>query len=247
METIVYDIETSPNIGMFWRPGYKLQISHDNIIEERRVICICWTTVGSEDVYSLTWDHDQDDTEMLKEFAEVLNECDVAIAHNGDRFDLPWLKGRLCKLDIPVDPYLKTIDTLKWAKKMGFNSNRLDYLGHYLLGYGKTETGYGLWKSILLDNDRDALQDMVDYCINDVILLEEVYEKLAPFNRPVLHQAVHGGGEKWMCPYTGSGNVHSKGKRVTAAGTIQWRMWSNEANRYYKISDKAHREYMEEK
>ena len=246
METVIYDIESSPNIGTFWRPGYKIRISHDNIIQERKVICICWTTVGSDEVYYLNWDQDQNDKDMLEEFADVLNNCDIAVAHNGDRFDLPWLKGRLCKLEIPVDPWLKTIDTLKWAKKMGFNSNRLDYLGQYLLGYGKTETSYGMWKDILLNNDRDVLQEMVDYCINDVVLLEEVYERLAPFNRPNFNKATLTGGEKWMCPYTGSADVHSKGKRTTAAGTVQWRMWSNTANRYYQISNKSHQEYKEQ-
>lgn len=247
MKVLIYDIETSPNIGMFWRPGYKLQISHDNIIKERAVICICWKMVGESDVWYLTWDKNQNDEPMLEEFAEVLDDCDVAVAHNGDRFDLPWIKGRLCKMGIPVDPKLKTIDTLKWAKKMGFNSNRLDYLGHYLLGRGKTDTTYGMWKEITLDNDRKALQQMVDYCVNDVKLLEEVYEKLLPFNVPAVHAGVYAGGEKWHCPYTGSENVHSKGKRVTSLGTIQWRMWSNDANKYFTISNKAHSDYLKER
>ena len=36
------DIETSPNIGMFWESGYKKNISYDNIIKERAIICICY-------------------------------------------------------------------------------------------------------------------------------------------------------------------------------------------------------------
>ena len=32
---LIYDIETSPNIGWFWRAGYKLNIQPENIIKER--------------------------------------------------------------------------------------------------------------------------------------------------------------------------------------------------------------------
>ena len=40
IKRLFFDIETSPNIGYFWRAGYKLNIGADNIIEERKIICI---------------------------------------------------------------------------------------------------------------------------------------------------------------------------------------------------------------
>ena len=38
MKRLFVDIETSPNIGLFWRAGYKQTITPDSIIEERKVI-----------------------------------------------------------------------------------------------------------------------------------------------------------------------------------------------------------------
>ena len=58
---LFFDIETSPNIGMFWTAGYKLNISHDNIIKERAVICICYKWEDDKDVYYLQWDSKQND------------------------------------------------------------------------------------------------------------------------------------------------------------------------------------------
>ena len=50
---LFYDIETSPNIGFFWGAGYKVNISHDNIIKERAIICICYKWEGQDTVHSI--------------------------------------------------------------------------------------------------------------------------------------------------------------------------------------------------
>src|SRR6056297_181468 len=48
---LYFDIETSPNVTLTWRTGYKLNIPHDNIMEERAIICICYKWEGSDEVY----------------------------------------------------------------------------------------------------------------------------------------------------------------------------------------------------
>jgi hypothetical protein len=35
---LFFDIETSPNIGLFWSAGFKLNIAPENIIKERAII-----------------------------------------------------------------------------------------------------------------------------------------------------------------------------------------------------------------
>ena len=42
MRRLYFDCETSPNIVYSWRIGYKIELSHDSIIEERRIICISY-------------------------------------------------------------------------------------------------------------------------------------------------------------------------------------------------------------
>ena len=87
MKRIFYDIETAPNVALVWRPGYRLSVSAENIISERFVICICWLEEGDKTVQYLTCDEENNDEEMIKHFADVINEADEIVAHNGDRFD----------------------------------------------------------------------------------------------------------------------------------------------------------------
>ena len=39
---LFFDIETSFNIGFFWRAGYKQVITPEQIIHERKVICVSY-------------------------------------------------------------------------------------------------------------------------------------------------------------------------------------------------------------
>ena len=91
---LFFDIETSPNIGFFWQSGYKLNIPYSNIIKERAIICICYKWADEKQVYSLSWDDNQDDREMLEKFIAVANEASELVGHNSDKFDLPWVRTR---------------------------------------------------------------------------------------------------------------------------------------------------------
>ena len=112
---LFFDIETSPNVGFFWSAGYKLNVPYSNIIKERAIICICYKWEGEDKVYSLQWDKDQNDKAMLEQFILVANEAHELVGHNGDRYDLPWIRTRCLFHGIPCFPNYTTIDTLKQA------------------------------------------------------------------------------------------------------------------------------------
>ena len=242
---LFWDIETSPNIGFFWRPGYKIRLSHDNIIQERAIICICYKWEGHKKVHHLEWDKGCDKS-LVEKFMEVASGADELVAHNGDRFDLKWFNGRVLMHGLDPMPTAKTVDTLKIAKKhFALNSNRLDYLGKVLLGHGKIETSYGMWKDIVLNNCPKAMADMVKYCKMDVRLLEQVYEEFSKFDIPKSHAGVMDGNEKWTCPWTGSEDVQYVKLRTTSAGTKQRQMKSPTGG-FYNINDKAYRDFRDE-
>ena len=67
---LFFDIETSPNIGLFWESGYKKTIDYSNIIKERAIICICYKWEDDKQVHSLHWDSKQCDKSMLQKFIE---------------------------------------------------------------------------------------------------------------------------------------------------------------------------------
>lgn len=163
---LFFDIETSPNIGLFWEAGYKKNIDVSNIIQERAIICICYKWEEEKEVYSLNWDAKQNDKTMLQKFILVANQANELVGHNGDKFDLAWIRTRCLFHHIEMFPKYTTIDTLKVARsKFRFNSNRLNYIADFL-GLGqKIKTEYSLWKDILLKKDKVAMDNMIKYLL----------------------------------------------------------------------------------
>jgi len=217
---LFFDIETSPNIGMFWSAGFKQRIDYDNIIKERAIICICYKWEGENEVSFLTWDKRQSDKKMLHNFIKVANQADELIGHNGDKFDLAWIRTRCLFHRIPMFPDYVTIDTLKVSRaKFRFNSNRLNYIGKYLGVGQKIQTSYDLWKDIVLKNCAKSLDKMVKYCKQDVKLLEEVFEIMSVHIKPKTHFGMIGKSSKYDCINCGSDDLLVHKRRFTAAGT----------------------------
>ena len=90
---LYFDIETSPNVVFSWNVGYKLNIDHKSILKERAIICICWKWEGESKVHYLTWNKG-DDKKMVQEFAKIINSADEVLGHNGDAYDIKWLRTR---------------------------------------------------------------------------------------------------------------------------------------------------------
>jgi DNA polymerase elongation subunit (family B) len=236
---LYFDIEVSANIGLFWQSGYKLQIGTENIIKERAVICICYKWEDDNDVYYLQWDKKQCDKKLLQDFINVANTADELVGHNGDKFDLSWIRTRCLFHNIQMFPTYNTIDTLKVARsKFRFNSNRLDYIGKFL-GLGqKNHTNFDLWKDIMLKNDKTAMNTMIDYCIQDVVLLEKVHKALNNHIPANTHYGVIFGQDKGSCPECGSDDLIINNRRVTASGIKKIQFICKTCNKIHSKTDK---------
>lgn len=237
IKRLFFDIETSPNVGLFWQAGYKLNIGHEQIIKERAIICICYKWAGEKEVYSLAWDSKQNDKSLLEKFILIANEADELVGHNGDKYDLPWVRTRCLYHNLSLFPNYVTVDTLKYARsKFRFNSNKLDYIAQYLGLGAKIHTSYSLWKDIVLNKDKKALDEMVTYCKGDVELLEKVYNKLAPH----FPEKIHGGDDKINCPTCNSNKWSFTKRRMSALGTTRVQMQCNKCGRYHTVSEKTY-------
>lgn len=178
---LFFDLETSPNVVFSWRIGNKINLSPDNIINERAIICASYKWEGEDEVNTLTW-YKGDDKKLLQEFSKIIDSADEVITQNGDKFDIKWLRARCIYHRIPISVKFNSIDTLKMMKAgFNFNSNKLDYVGSFLGVGKKLPTGYDLWRKIILENDKEAMNTMVEYCEEDVRLLERVYNELQPY------------------------------------------------------------------
>ena len=247
IKRLFFDLETSPNIMFSWRAGYKINLTHDNIIKERAIICACYKWENEDKVYSIEWDKG-DDKKLVEELSKIIGEADEVVAHNGNKFDMKWFRTRNLIHGLPPLPSYKSVDTLTIARKyFYFNSNRLDYLGQILLGEGKVDVHYDLWKRICLDNEPSAMREMVYYCKKDVELLERIYKKLAVYDTPKTHVGAYLKRDRWSCAHCGSENVTVSKTRKTPKGMVQKQMRCSDCCGYYTIAEKVWRDYLDAK
>lgn len=231
---LFFDIETSPNIGLYWKPGFNITVLPEGIIKEKSIICIGYKWEHERKVNCLSWDKNQNDKAMLEEFVPLMNEADELIGHNSERFDIPWIRGRAFKHSIPVFPSYTSVDTYKAARgRFELNSNKLDYIAKYLKIGHKIKTDFDLWKRVLLDNDQKALKEMIKYCKNDVILLEKVWKRMSPYllARTSTARYTH------ACPECGSENTRVQKKRVTAAGYKKVQFQCGDCGKYHTMAE----------
>ncbi len=157
-------------------------LPHQNILKERYILAAAWKELNVSPKRVVSGKTlDGDDLPLCIALHDALSDADIAIAHNGDRFDFPFLETRCLFHGLPPLPPITKIDTLKLARKrFRFNSNRLDYLGQFLGVGGKQHVGNDVWLKALA-GDQSALKTLAAYNKKDVLLLERVYKKLQPY------------------------------------------------------------------
>lgn len=224
MNIVYIDIETSPVLGYTWG---KYQQDVLSVEKDFFVMCFAvkWNDSKKIETYSLpdfkTYKKDhEDDRELMAKMWEILDNADIVVAHNGDKFDIRKINARLIYhgFDSP-SPYL-TIDTLKVARKyFKFTSNKLDDLGA-LLGVGrKIHTGgFKLWRDCML-GDMKSYGLMKRYNAQDVKLLYDVYMKLRPWMRN--HPNINDDLSERKCPSCGSSKIQSRGSERSKSGVYR--------------------------
>lgn len=155
-------------------------------------------------------------TMLVKELWQLLDEANIVVAHNLDRFDYKMCNTFFIRCGLTPPSFYQHYDTLKTARRyFKLDNNKLDYLGQLLCDEGKTDVKVGdLWYDILFANGKKlktANKLLKEYNIQDVVLLEKIYDKLLPFadNHPNMALAA---GIDFICPKCG----HEAGFRVRA-------------------------------
>jgi hypothetical protein len=241
IKRLFFDIETSYYLVptfQFW----KVNINPDNILREKKIICIAYKWQYEDKVHVLKWDENQDDTKLIKDFIQVIKEADELIAHNGDKFDIKELRTRAILTGNLMFPIYRTLDTLKKSRQyFRFPSNKLDYLGKVLnVGRKLDHEGMKLWIDICEHKNKASLKKMIEYCVQDVAVLEDVYFAMSPYIYHNTNMAVLKGGEKWHCPECASQNVQLSHTDATAMGYIKRHMKCNSCRKFYKISNRSY-------
>ena len=188
-------------------------------MESSYVLCYAAKWLDSD---SIIFDsvHKSKPKKMLKGIHGLLDEADAVVHYNGTKFDIPTLnKEFLLHRYNPPSPY-KQIDLLRVVRsQFRFPSNKLDYVAQRLgLGKKQEHEGHELWVKCM-NGDRNAWQRMEDYNIQDVVLLEDLYNTILPWIKNHPNQNLH--SESVCCPTCGQQNLQKRGTAISSTGTYQ--------------------------
>ena len=192
---LLFDIETAPILVYAWRMFD--EITNIKFIR-RNWFVLCWSAKWLDDkkIYNSSLPEFRGykelpsrtqkniDKEVMKGLWDLLNECDIAIAHNLKSFDRKKANTRFIIHEMPPPSPYHMIDTLTIARsEFKFTSNKLAYISNKLSVAEKMDSGGSdLWMEIE-KGSKKAWIKMQKYCDQDVRSLEEVYLKQRPYIR----------------------------------------------------------------
>ncbi len=116
-----------------------------------------------------------DDSQLAKAAIQVLQGGHICYFHNGNRFDIPWLRT-LALRDRIEFPHVKLVDpsAIAW-KKYRLGRNSLEALADYLgLDEKKFHISPETWKAAAFDDDDEAWRLLVERCESDVRVLNHL-------------------------------------------------------------------------
>ena len=111
----------------------------------------------------------QDDRRIVKDIHALLDECDYAVGHNSNSFDLKVLNWRFILNGLPFPEY-KQIDTFRLAGKHTRPPSRgLEPLSLALGGEAKKGLDRAEWIEIVETGNEKLLAKARRYCRGDVV------------------------------------------------------------------------------
>lgn len=127
------------------------------------------------------------DAPLLRDLLAWLEDVDIIIAHNGLKFDLPFLRTRAVVHGLPPVNFQKIIDPVQLARQhFRFQSNSLNSISHVIgTQTEKTPLRPETWQRATLNGDASAMEEIVTHCIADVDVLEEVCWKLRGYVKQI--------------------------------------------------------------
>lgn len=183
------DIETSHNEVKNYRMG-KQYVRHGQIRRERNIIMIQMGHVDArrqKDIFTLEWDWElweNRDERLLREFVYILEAFEDVIIYskNGERFDIPYINGRLFLLQLPPMRIFEHKDIERLIRKnMYLNSFALDYLAKLLMGSGKVKMDEDVWFAIEEEGSEKDMNRMRRYGKKDVTDTNGIIKKATPY------------------------------------------------------------------
>lgn len=238
MKKLIVDIETSPNLADVWGL-FNQNVGLSQLRDTTRMISFAakWHK-DPEIIFSSDFHNGR--KEMVLSIHDLLSEADVAIHYNGMGFDEKHINREiLLEMGRPAAPW-QSVDLLRVVKKkFRFSSNKLAHIAAQLGVENKEgHEGHTLWVKCMA-GDREAWDKMRSYNRQDVVVTEQVYDKLLPWidGHPNVNLYE---GEDGLCPTCGSINIQKRGFTYTGISKFQ-RFQCTDCGKWSKSGTSEHR------
>lgn len=218
MKIVTFDIETSPHLS-FHFGRWQQNIPASNTVNESKMICWAAKEYGEKDIeFASIWEDGED--YVLERLWEIMDEADVIIGFNSDKFDIKRVMGEFFLRGWEPPSPFHSVDLFKQAKRhFAFSSNRLkDILKARGLSPKLEEFGgMALWMDVVHKELKSAQKRMKAYNKQDVASTEELYDAMLGWitNHPNWGLYVDDYDGDPICPNCGSKHVKEHKVRRT--------------------------------
>lgn len=174
------DIETTPLQVYTWGL-WDQNIGINQIIKSTEMLCFGAKWLGEKSVNFKSVHHDGKKA-MLEELHRLMDEADALVGWNSASFDHKHINREFLENGMTPPAPTKDLDLMTIVKaNFQFPSNKLDYVAQKLgVGSKVKHSGFELWIGCMND-DKKAWAEMKRYQIQDVQLLDSLYDILLPW------------------------------------------------------------------
>jgi uncharacterized protein YprB with RNaseH-like and TPR domain len=173
LRTVIFDIESfglSPDMGLplclvgreFGRPR-----------EEVKIIRI-------DEMGPWKAGHRSDTSQFAAECVDYLKQFDILVAHNGKKFDRPYILTLAVKHKLDLGLHRKKIIDPVWLSryKLRMVSNGLNALLKFFdVEDEKTSINWSWWRQAAFDDDKESWDHIITHCVQDVHALYGLYDR----------------------------------------------------------------------
>ena len=181
MKILLLDIETAPHDVHVWGM-WEQNVANVQIVEPGYTLCWAAKWHGKKRV-RFSSVHDTTPKRMIREIHALVDDADVVIHYNGDKFDMPTLNKDFLMFGLPRPSPYKSIDLYRECKQFKFPSHKLSYVLTTLkIGEKLEHKGHRLWvecmngRGVTEKEYHSAWRVMKRYNKQDVTELEKLYD-----------------------------------------------------------------------
>lgn len=193
MKILLYDIEV---------------FAFDFSADKGFISCISWKWKDEDRVHTIRYKKPSNDYGVCLKIAQLYEEADMVVTWNGKSFDQRFVQTRMLKHGLGYLPPVPHEDGLLTARRSIKMRRSLDNVAKFFkFGVQKHPVTFETWFEAGLGNKK-AMDEVVEHCEKDVLVLEEAYKLLGPLSK--VHPNVS--GEEGGCPFCGGKKLQQRGR-----------------------------------